>query len=495
MREDDARRVLLVRAIELEDRSGNLLTEEDRRQADLAARSSLTKGNRKTEGIYLARRATVAATRATTRFPAIGRALALSRWPRWIGWAVPLTALIAGMLVNELGNGRRLDLIAAPFIGTVLWNIAVYLWLALWPLKKRKSRPRPPGLTRLLTWLAGFGQRHKDRSTPMARSLARFARDWGEASAPLALARATRTLHLGAACFALGLIASLYVRALAVEYRAGWESTFLGAAEVHALLSSLLGPASLATGIAIPPVAGIAALRWTEGAGSGGDAAPWIHLFTATALGIVVIPRLLLAGWQAIRAYRLAAWFPLPGREDFYIRRLVRSADGTPLSVRVTSYAYQPAPEVKERLKALVTEALGDRVRLHFDEPVSYGSEDHWLGQATLRPDDDYHLLLFALSATPEAENHGRLAHALRERLAGDRNGTVLAAILDESGFRRQFAGQGNLEQRVAARREAWESVLAGAGIAPLAMDLTGMEETAAQRLEAALIQDPGLEG
>lgn len=494
MREEEARNFVLVRAVELEDREGALLTAEDRRQAELHARPHLRQENRTTESAYLAQRSAFAAARLATRFPQAGQMLNMSRWPQWLDWALALAAFLAGGMANELGNGRRLDLLAVPLLGALVWNGFLYLWLVARLLFRREPAVRRvPQIVQMMTRSVRLGLSRPDQATMLSRALSRFSQDWSAASLPLGLARARRALHLGAAFFALGLVASIYIRALTIEYRAGWESTFLEAGDVHAILTLFLGPASSLTGIALPSAQDVAALRWTSG--SGDNAGRWIHLYVVTVLGVIVVPRLLLAGWQALQAYRLAAWFPTPGRRDFYTRRLLRTAQGMPLDVRVTSYAYKPAPEIKERFTVLLKEALGDRTQVRFDEPVIYGAEDEWLDDATLRPDDDYHILLFALSSTPEAENHGRLAAALRERLADECKGTVLAALLDESGFRRQFAGQMVLDARVDGRRQAWEAVLTGAGLAPLALDLAAGGVDTAQRLEAMLIQNPALEG
>ena len=89
---------------------------------------------------------------------------------------------------------------------------------------------------------------------------------WSALVAPLMAARAARVLHLAAALFALGAVAGLYVRGLVFEYRAGWESTFLDAPAVHALLSFFLSPAAQLIGIPFPSVDQIAALRFTSGA-------------------------------------------------------------------------------------------------------------------------------------------------------------------------------------------------------------------------------------
>lgn len=490
MREDDARHLLLMLAIEREDHAADLLTAEDRARADAAGRAPRTRTGARGDGDYLAGRAAFAVQRVATRHPAVSRALAAARWPTWANWAVPLVALVLGLTVNEIGNGRRLDLLALPLLGTLGWNVAVYLWLIAAPLVALARRGRPARLP-LSARLPGIARLRHGSASPVARALTRFAADFTRAAARLNSARAARTLHLGAAAFALGVIAGIYLRGLAIEYRAGWESTFLGPGAVHAILSGLLAPASAVTGIAVPDVVGIAALRWREG--GGGDAAPWIHLYVAMLALVVLAPRLVLAAlaWAQVRV--LAARVPVPGREDFAVRRLLRDAGGAPPSIRVTPYAIRPDPGLRARLAGLLRTALGDGARVHFDDPVDYGAEDRWLAGVTLRPGDDHHLLLFALSATPEDENHGELARGLAKRCAG--TGIALAAILDESALRARFAGEAGLAERLATRRRAWEAVLGAAGIVPLALDLSADDAGDAQRIEAALVAGARMEG
>ena len=110
-----------------------------------------------------------------------------------------------------------------------------------------------------------------------------------------------RVFHFAAAALALGLVAGFYVRGVGLEYRAGWESTFLGPTQVRQVVRLLYGPASLLTGLALPSSpAAIEALHWRGGAG-GGPAAQWIHLMAATALIFVIVPRVLLGALPASR--------------------------------------------------------------------------------------------------------------------------------------------------------------------------------------------------
>ena len=493
MTEDEARKVELVRAVEIEDRDALLFTREDRQQADSHARArSPAMDGRASEQRFVARRAEFAAARLATRHPGMAQLLGRTSWPRWIGWLLPLISLIAGFLASELGTGKRLDLLAVPLLGTIAWNLAVYLFLIVAALSGRSLAAVNPAAG-LFASVGAAPARHVEHATPLQRAASAFRRRWAELSAPLRAARIARTLHLAAALFAGGLIAGIYLRALVIEYRAGWESTFLRPDAVHAILSVVLGPASLGTGVAIPPVAEIAAMRWT-GAGGGVNAGPWIHLYTATLVGLVIVPRLLLAFWQGARALYLARNFPMPGREDFYVRRLLRAGGANRGAARVTPYAYRPGGETRRRLSDLLRRSLGDGADIRFDDPVDYGAEEHWLAAHALDPADDYHILLFTLSATPEAENHGALAAALTRRIAKEQPGTVPAALIDESPFRTHFAGQSGLEERIEVRLAAWRRVLGDAGLTAVSADLSReVDEALAQRIEAGLLADGAL--
>jgi hypothetical protein len=70
-----------------------------------------------------------------------------------------------------------------------------------------------------------------------------FVDDWARRSA-LALrhARGSASCILQRAALASGVIAGLYLRGLAFEYRAGWESTFLDAPTVRAILAFVYAP-------------------------------------------------------------------------------------------------------------------------------------------------------------------------------------------------------------------------------------------------------------
>jgi hypothetical protein len=243
----------------------------------------------------------------------------------------------------------------------------------------------------------------------------------------------------------------MYLRGLAFEYRAGWDSTFLSPHAVHALLSAVLGPASALSGIALPSADELARLRFS--AGPGENAARWIHLHAITAALVVLVPRALLAAWAAWRARSLARHFPL-ALDDAYGQRLLRSHRGDAATVRVLPYSYQPTPEALAGLQRVMAHSYGPRTVVQVDAPLAQGGEETLPAAAGTPPPG---FVLFALSATPERETHGAVAQAL----PGAR------LLVDESGFLQRFGAT-----RLAQRREAWARMLAELQRTPLFIDL-----------------------
>ncbi|MBK7457534.1 MAG: DUF2868 domain-containing protein [Betaproteobacteria bacterium] len=193
------------------------------------------------------------------------------------------------------------------------WNLLVYLSLLL-PVPKRAR-----------AWLA----RRLARVPAAARPCTGPAARPGRATAGRWRWRAA-LLHLAAAALAAGLVAGLYLRGLVLDFRAGWQSTFLDAATVQTVLATLLAPAVPATGIALPDAAALEALRVGPQGAASASAAPWIHLYAAMLALFVVAPRLALAVWAAARSRWLARHVALP-KDDPYFQRLLREhRGGTP---------------------------------------------------------------------------------------------------------------------------------------------------------------------
>ena len=472
MNEAAARRTVLVRAFEREPAS-ETWSDDDRAWATQAA--AKVEGEGAAADALIARRASLAVEKLSTRDKRVSRLLASVTWPAWIGWVIPVLGFAAGAAADSIGAGQRVNLLAPPLLALLVWNLAIYVVIlarGTWGLVDSRARGLGP-IARLLARFAHVTGAAPRRGGKVA---AEFVGEWIQASARLTAARIGRVLHASAAAFALGALAALYVRGIAFEYRAGWESTFLDAPAVQALLDVVLGPASALTGIGLPDVDGYARLRFS--AGNGVIAAPWLHLYAVTVGFVVVLPRVLLALGDRWMEARLAARFPLPLQEP-YFRALISTLREEPVVARVVPYSAQISPQATLNLNSLFTQALGARTSVSVAPATAFGAEDdidprQIVGDATLLA------ALFALTATPEAENQG----AFVDRLRAAAHAHKLVALVDESAFRRQFGATPRLDER----RALWRSFAAERSVPVVFVDLERPDLAAArQSLQAAL--------
>jgi hypothetical protein len=317
-------RILWVRALEEEDRDGRFLPFGERRRASRDASGA----------------ADPLAARAERLAAAVPRRGWLRLVPRVAAGSLPLGIAVAagaalGLLVDGLANRRELSLLAFPLLGLVAWNAAIYLAMAARVLAGRGAQARADAVERLLLGLRPRAASDGEGAW-IARALARFVALWRTHLARAAGLRLRAALHAGAAAAGSGVIAGMYVRGFAFEYRATWESTFLDAEGVARLLSVVLAPAAFVLGVELPGAEAISAMR----APAGGPAALWIHLWATTALLVVVLPRALLATAARTRAHGLDGALDL-AEDDLYRRRALGSGDEG--AVEWAPYAHEPS--------------------------------------------------------------------------------------------------------------------------------------------------------
>lgn len=445
MLETEARQVLLLQSRETGAETP-LWTADDQAWATRLAQQ--TAGADAPAERYIAERARHAMQRLLPRDGSARRWLEQRAWRAgWVPLVAVLTAL-AGALADHVGAGQRVNLLAPPVWALVLWNAAVYLGLLL---------PRSgAALRRALAqrWLA---------ATEGPAAL------WARHAAPLVLARTALLLHVAAAALALGVIGGMYLRGLVLDYRAGWQSTFLEAPAVQALLNAGLAPAAAATGIAVPEVA---PLRLQPGQAPAGPAAPWIHLYAATLALAVVLPRLVLAMLAGARALLLARRFPLPLEGEAYFDRLLRHQQGRVARVQVLPHGAPLAAQAALGVQALLARAFGADVQVRIAAPVAWGDEEH---QPAAEPGTTLRIALFDLGSTPEAEAQGRLLDTLQ---AAGR----CVMVVDASAFGQRFAA---MPERVAERRRAWQALADAHGVRLLCTTLEAPDLALAAELTA----------
>jgi hypothetical protein len=481
MDERRAREVTLLEAFETAQPASPSWSDDDRRWADRVALEAAPPGV--APAAFVATRAGHALQRLGPREPALARAQAQPAWRAGGLVAIALIAFALGIAVDALDNGRRINLLAPPFWGVLAWNLAVYALLVALPLVRlaRRGPVRRGPIVRAVEMLLRLRQRLPSASSGNAAGAARrYAGLWLARSRGLSLLRAETALHIGAAALALGLVAGLYARGLVLDYRVAGESTFLDAPAAHALVTTVLAPAAMLSGIGLPDAATFAALRIAPSApAAGAPAAPWIHLIALTLALVVVVPRIVLALACGFAAAWRSRRFALP-LDQPYFQRLLRLGAGGAARVVVVPYAATPSPQATLGLRSLLAATLGTRLDVRIAPLVAFGDED--VAPADIGADTTHAIALFDLGATPEAEHQTRFVRSLAAALP---KGAVLAAIVDMAAFARRFAG---IESRIAERREAWRAWGETAGTPVVTVDLESADAAGAEPyLQAAL--------
>jgi hypothetical protein len=495
MNETRAREVILLQAFETVQPASPSWTDEDRAWATRLALDDVSAGAAHGDAqAFIARRAQHAAQRILPREPAAAKWLGRRLWrARWVLWAA-LAGLLLGALADSIGSSQRVNLLAPPLWAVVLWNLVVYALLLGHLLARVLMRTTRPGaLVRLAQRVLGIGGRLPAPASAVTSAgggsdaaWKLFAGLWLRSTAALSAARAATMLHAAAAALALGLIAGLYVRGLVLDYRASWESTFLSADAAHAALAVLLAPAVAVSGIALPDVAALEALRAVHGGavgdtGMASSAAAWIHLYALTLLLLVVLPRSVLALVDGLRSRWLATHLPLPLGEP-YFQRLARQQQGDVARVVIVPYASTPGAQAALGLRALLAPALGDGLEVRIAATVAFGAEDDADVPGQLPVGTTMAVALFDLSATPEDESQGRFARQLAARVSG---ATATIMVVDETAFGQRF---GAASGRIAERREGWRRFAESLGTVPVFAALDAPDPTAvAQALQSAM--------
>ena len=507
MREKQLRHVLLVKAIEETDGTERLIPEAERTSATReAARNTGDAASAGAEhpGGRLTRRAqTLLAARADLlsgpvlhdhRF--VDAILRLAGGSAAAGWLLIFVSVLLGGALSAFDGTRHIDILSRPLLGLILWNLIVYaVLIATFARSRLKRRPRRVVLRSLIAESAlrrvrRAVSRSAQYNAPLARALDGFVREWAEVAKPLLIARAARLFHLCAAAAGAGFVAALYLRGLTVDYSAGWESTLAGAAAVHTFVSIVYGPAAALTGIAIPDVQHLEAIRWMNGEG-GERADYWIHLLAASVAIYVVAPRLVLAFVGTLAIWRHTLNMPLPASLAAYFSRTFGEGQAAGRhSVIVAPYGYEPSEDSLARLSRRLTAALGEGIVVERLAAVRYGDEQSLLRDVTQPRDGGVLALLVNLSATPEEENHG----AAIDRVQSRSEASKALVLVDEGPYAARMLALGGAAERMDERRRSWKAFVERHDAIPCFVNLDVEEAQAASgdesgNMRAALLQ------
>lgn len=321
--------MILAQAIETSDTQGKLLSAVEREEIDRlalqSARSAAAAAPVNVED-FLRERAKNVLRVIDNRNPTLASLQERRPWTQWLAVAAPLAAVALGAATDRIANPHRVDLLSLPLLAILGWNLVMYCALLFSYRLQRPDRDRV-AFASLPRWALGLRGWHRRSGQLQANVTALFLRHWYSATAALHAQRWRKVLHLAAAGWALGVALSLFTRGLVVEYRVGWESTFLNAEQVHAILRVLLMPAMALFPFEPFSVQDIADLQFSNGNGALAGAR-WVYLYATLLAVVVILPRLLLAlfAWWRERVLSRRVWLSLT---DPYHQRLLHMLNPT----------------------------------------------------------------------------------------------------------------------------------------------------------------------
>ena len=368
----------------------------------------------------------------------------------WIG------AFLMGWWLAALGQEQEINLLALPLIGVLLWNFAVMSWSLVTSFGKPHA---PVWLGRMLErWAPKDADAASDPLLAAAR-LKFHHLAWAPSLQRLACLMHA-WLHIGAAVLALGSIVGMYAHGWSKEYRAVWESTLLNEESAAKFLGTLFTPASQVTGIAIP-LDQLSAMhrRSDQPAPLSGEALPWIHLYAATLGMLVILPRLLLAGWDLARA-RSIANVTVSGPEwRGYYQRLLSFTDGNGSAALVLTHGLSADPVAQDRWRQVAHRLWPDVGALAFHN-VPVGGEPEFV--TTWEPGADRILMIFSMASTPEAEVHRSLVEGLLKKDGRSEGALSCTLYLDDLEIRKRWSGFADADKRLADRTNSWKQTMDG---------------------------------
>lgn len=385
--------------------------------------------------------------------------------PTWVGFVLPIVAFLIGLGSDVLSSSGKINLIAFPIFVVLAWNLAMYLLLVINKVRGLAPEFSAAGfkgwLARKYEVIASPDEKpSKPGVIPWHEVHRQFVSYWFGQSRGMLIERIKANLHVAAMMAAVGLIAGMYLRGLAFEYRAGWSSTFLNADSLATLHGVLLSPASWLTGIQLPDAGHLQLLAWTDGS-KGENAARWIHLYAATCILFIGLPRLVLALASTSAADRLRGSFPL----DLNAIGLAVGS-GNPLedSNNPKAKLFSVIPFNRklndQDLELVRLFAFGEAegpVNLNVCDEIEYDEVDEYFRAfKSPKPEPFRYVLMFNLAATPENEVHGDVIRRLQQRATAER----VVIYVDGHSFVDRFKADADFQDRLDSRKQDWANLL-----------------------------------
>lgn len=460
MKLSDIRDIVIAQSLEESDTGGRLLSDDEKRIAESAAGAPLPTGTGKSkQNQFLAKRAAGLIGTAESRLKGEVTWLRANPFRSKFGLFALITVVVAaiiGYLTNELDDpDGRINILKFPLIGIILWNLIVYLCELFIIFRKDGASKGVSGIiTRALYPPPVNLQRSDNEPNVEFRARSVFLSRWRHLSFPALSARLKSLLHFTALILAASAITGMYVKGIAKQYNAVWESTFIKDGEqLRQILTTVLGPATIIKGDEIPPASDLNDWQ-APNEKSQDNAAKWIHWYAITIGIYVLIPRLILGFIWLIRANAHDKTLPFRELAPNYYERVLAVSTGDSLSIGIVPYAHKPGDNVIQGIRTYM--------ETHFERPVTI----KWLDSIAFGDEEDAEagdlkglqpMLLFNFGSTPEKETH----LALYQKLAGDLppDSTKYQVVLDCEAFDRKSESFNDADERRTTRLEAWKKL------------------------------------
>ena len=460
----DIQKIVIAQAIEESDSGEDLVSDSEKRLAGAAAGAPLNENAGSAErSAFLAKRADQIVKTAESKFKGDQAWLRATPFrPRFSLFALVITVLAAiiGYLTNELDPKGLINLLKFPLIGIIAWNLLVYLFELFVVFRKNGATTGLSGiLCRALFPPAVPSPKTESERNVEFRSRSLFHSRWRHLNLPPLAARIKSLLHFTALVLAASAIAGMYVKGLAKEYNAVWESTFFqNGAQLRPFIHAVLGPAASLQGNELPDAAELDQLHWTKakGAKKEDNAARWINWYALTIAIYVLIPRMLLAVFWHFRSAKMERSLPFREISPHYFDRILAASTGDSLNIVLVPYAHKAGENVTQGIRSHMEKEFERPVTVHWQEGVVFGEEE--TAEVEIAA-NQLPMLLFNFASTPEKETHLALFQRLRE--TNPDKDRPYQIVLDCEAFDRKSESFNDADERRTARLEAWKKLFA----------------------------------
>jgi len=309
-----------------------------------------------------------------------------------------LASFLMGLGSNYFGSNSRVNILMNPLMILLCWNFSVYFVLLFKGTVLRKFT-LPPGNTvlQLTNLVRNIKDKFnllfpkKEKKTALLRNArVYFIKLWLQQANALSAARLTLILHSMVIALTCGVVAGLYLRGLFQEYQFAWFSTF-DKSIVIGLGKIIFAPVLFLLQKDMPK----------ENMG-----ALWIHLFAASAVLYILIPRFFLLVQTKFKINKLSDSTDPDLTLPYY-----NKWRSEPVIFNLYSYSYS----LDDKKLLLLNEAL-ERVYGYQDKLAA--KKIRW-GKDLPKSLNQKNIPIFCFNAaqTPENEIHGEFLNQILQIL------------------------------------------------------------------------------